>query len=529
MDFLSLLVTLLLAGIAGGGGFFYASTKFKREANDAEVRARKIMADADEHAKIAERRAREADEARHKTLESANKEAAETRTRAEKLLNEIKNEEKELKTKLEGAEKRLLEKETNIDKKLDDLDRRKTELENKAKEIEVKKQEADKIIDEQKKKLEQVAGLTREEAKTELISKVEKDAADELVKRIRAGEEKAKDEADKKARNIIAGAIQRFANEVAAESTVTLVSIPSDDVKGRIIGREGRNITAFEMATGVDVIVDDTPGAVIISGFDLVRRNIAKNALEKLIADGRIHPSRIEEAVKKATADIDKLMKEFGEKAVLEVGVVGLPPPLVKLLGRLNYRTSYGQNNLRHSIEVAGIGAMLASELGADVKVAKAACLLHDIGKAVDHEIEGPHAVLGAEILRKFQIAEPIIHAVEAHHEDVELKTIEALIVQAADAISGARPGARRESMENYVQRLQELEAIATGFKGVDKAFAIQAGREVRVIVRPEDIDDLASVKLAKEIAVKIEKEMAYPGQIRVNVIRETRAVDYAK
>jgi ribonuclease Y len=529
MDIVTILVTLLLAGGAGAGGFLYASTKFKREASDAEARARKIIADAEEHAHKAERRAREADEARHKTLELTNKEAAETRTRAEKLLEEIKNEEKELKVKLESSEKRLLEKETNIDKKLDELDKRKLDLESKTKEIETKKQEADKVVDEQKKKLEQVAGLSREEAKAELIAKVEKDASDELVKRIREAEEKAKDEADKKARNIIAGAIQRFASEVAAESTVTLVSIPSDDVKGRIIGREGRNITAFEMATGVDVIVDDTPGVVIISGFDLVRRNIAKITLEKLISDGRIHPARIEEAVKKATAEIDKLMKEYGDKAVLEVGVVGLPPPLVKLLGRLNYRTSYGQNNLRHSIEVASIGAMLASELGADVKIAKAACLLHDIGKAVDHEIEGPHAVLGAEILRKFQVAEPIIHAVEAHHEDVEPKTVEAFIVQAADAISGARPGARRESMENYVQRLQELEAIATGFPGVDKAFAIQAGREVRVLVRPEDIDDLTSVKLAKEIAAKIEKEMAYPGQIKVNVIRETRAVDYAK
>ncbi len=358
---------------------------------------------------------------------------------------------------------------------------------------------------------------------------MEKDSSDELVKKIREAEANAKEEGDKKAQKIVALAIQRLAGEVTSESTVTLVNLPSDDVKGRIIGREGRNITAFEMATGVDVIVDDTPGAVIISGFDLVRRYVAKTALEKLIADGRIHPAKIEEAVKKADAETQDLMKEFGEKAVVEVGVVGLPPQVVKLLGRLRFRTSYGQNNLKHAVEAAYLGGAIAGEMGYDVKKAKMACLLHDIGKAVDHEIEGPHAVIGANILRKFKIDEEVVHAVEAHHEDVPMDSVLDLIVHVADAISGSRPGARRESLENYIQRLQELENIATGFEGVEKAFAIQAGREVRVIVNPEKSDELSSLKLSKAIAQKIEQDMAYPGQIKINVIRETRAVEYAK
>jgi len=529
MDITTLILLVLAAGGAGAGGFYYASTKQKRDADDAETRAKQIIADAEEQAHKAEVRAREADEKKHASLEEARKEAEKISSRAENLLSEAKTEERHMREKLEGTEKRLTDKEVHIDRKLEDIDKRKAEVETRTAEIERTKEEAEGYRDQQKGKLEEVAKLSREEAKTELIAQIEKDSEEELVKKIREGEAKAKDGADKKARNIIAGAIQRLANEVTTESTVTMVNLADDSLKGRIIGREGRNITAFEMATGIDVIVDDTPGAVILSGFDLVRRNIAKMTLERLISDGRIHPARIEETVKKCQKELDQTMQELGEKAAIEVGVPGLPPAILKLLGRLNYRTSYGQNNLKHSIEVAFIGAALASEIGADIKVAKAACLLHDLGKAVDHEVEGPHAVLGAEILRKFKIPEAIIHAVEAHHEDIEIVTAEDMIVQAADAISGARPGARRESMDSYIQRLQELENIATSFPGADKAFAIQAGREVRVMVNPTNISDVESLKLSKAIAEKIEKEMAYPGQIKINVIRETRAVEYAK
>jgi ribonuclease Y len=358
---------------------------------------------------------------------------------------------------------------------------------------------------------------------------VEKDAAEEILTKVKAAEYKAKEEADKKANNIIALAVQRLSQETTAESTVTLVPLASDDLKGRIIGREGRNITAFEMATGVDVIVDDTPGAVLISGFDLVRRYVAKIALEKLVTDGRIHPARIEETVKKAQADVEKMIQEWGEKAVIEAGVVGLHPSVVKLIGRLRFRTSYGQNILKHSLEACFIGGALAAELGADEKLVKKACLLHDIGKAVDHEIEGPHAVIGANILRKFKLPEEIIHAVEAHHEDVAIESLTDIIVQTADAISGSRPGARRESLDAYIKRLEELENIAKSFKGVENSYAIQAGREVRVIVNPAEMDDLAAHKLAKSISDRIEKEMTYPGQIKVNVIRETRAESLAK
>ncbi len=524
------IVLIVLGVIVGGaGGFFAAQGKGKKDAANAEIQAKKIIAEASDHASKAEARARQADEQKHASLEDARKEAESIRAKAEKTLTEAKTEEKQIREKLETAEKRLTEKEANLDKKTEAIDTKRAALETRATEVEKIKAEAENHRDAQKSKLEEIAGLKRDEAKTQLLAEVEKDSADELAKKIREAETKAKEEGDKKAQKIIALSIQRLANEVTSESTVTLVNLPSDDIKGRIIGREGRNITAFEMATGVDVIVDDTPGAVIISGFDLVRRYVAKTALEKLISDGRIHPAKIEEAVKKADAETQDLMKEFGEKAVIEVGVVGLPPQVVKLLGRLRFRTSYGQNNLKHAIEAAYLGSAIASELGYDVKKAKMACLLHDIGKAVDHEIEGPHAVIGANILRKFKLDEDVIHAVEAHHEDVPMESVLDIITHVADAISGSRPGARRESLENYIQRLQELENIATGFTGVEKAFAIQAGREVRVLVNSEKTDDLSSLKLSKEIAKKIEQDMAYPGQIKVNVIRETRAVEYAK
>ncbi|MFH1546459.1 MAG: ribonuclease Y [Patescibacteria group bacterium] len=515
---------LIFLGLAAGavGGFLFASTKFKKEADDASKKARKIISDAEHRAEEIEKRA-------HASLEEARKEAEKASVKAEKVLAEAKADEKEIRTKLENADKRLQEKEKNLDQKLERLEKQKSELELRGDEIEKLKTETEEIRNQQKTKLEEVAKLSQEEAKQQLFEKVEKDSEEELVKKIKEGEAKAKNEADKKANKIIALAIQRLAQEATSESTVTLVPLPDDSLKGRIIGREGRNITAFEMATGVDVIVDDTPGAVLISGFDLLRRFIAKTALEKLIADGRIHPARIEEIVKKTEDDAQKLMQEWGEQLVMEVGVVGLPPNLVKLLGRLRFRTSYGQNVLKHSAETAWLGSALASELGADVKMVKTACLLHDIGKAVDHEIEGPHAVIGANILKKFKLPDEVVHAVEAHHEDVPIESMTDIIVQVADAISASRPGARRESLDAYIKRLEELENISKGFEGVANAYAIQAGREVRVIVKPEEIDDLAAHKLAKDISEKIESEMTYPGQIKVNVIRETRAEELAK
>jgi ribonuclease Y len=522
------LIILALA-VGGGGGFFFASTKFKKDAEDAEKKSQKIISDAEAHARETEKHTRGLTEKAHAETEAARKEANQAQSKADKLLEEAKTEAKEIRSKLDAAEARIIEKEKYLENKSAHVEKGELELKNHELEIEKLKEEAEKIRDEEKTKLEEVAKLSRDDAKQELFNQVEKDASEEILAKVKAAEAKAKDEADKKASGIIALAVQRLAQETTSESTVTLVPLASDDLKGRIIGREGRNITAFEMATGVDVIVDDTPGAVLISGFDLVRRYIAKIALEKLVSDGRIHPARIEETVKKAQADTEKLMQEWGEKAVLEAGVVGLHPSVVKLIGRLRFRTSYGQNILQHSLESCFLGGAIAAELGADVKLVKKACLLHDIGKAVDHEIEGPHAVIGANILRKFKLPEEIIHAVEAHHEDIPIESITDVIVQTADAISGSRPGARRESLDSYIKRLEELENIAKDFQGVENSYAIQAGREVRVIVNPDAMDDLAANKLAKSIAERVEKEMTYPGQIKVNVIRETRAESLAK
>ena len=535
-------IILIILGLAAGGagGFFFASGKFKKKAEDGAKRAHKLISEAEAHAREIEKRAHEISEKAHSAREKAHQEAeaihgkaekglADSRAESQKIINEAKTEAKEIKSKVEISEKRIIEKEKTLDTKAEVIEKKKGELEEKVQEVEKIKVETKKIQEAQKTKLEEVAGLKREDAKNQLLAEVEKDSAEEILKKIKEGEFKAKEEADKKANKIIALAIQRVSQEVTAESTVTLVPIDDDSMKGRIIGREGRNITAFEMATGVDVIVDDTPGAVLISGFDLVRRYVAKTALEKLIADGRIHPARIEEVVAKANEDIQKLMQEWGEKVVVETGVVGLHPSLIKLLGRLRFRTSYGQNVLKHSVEACFIGGALASELGADVKTVKLACLLHDIGKAVDHEVEGPHAVIGANILKKFKVSEEIIHAVEAHHEDIPIESITDILVQVADAISASRPGARRESLESYIKRLEELENIAKSFEGVTNSYAIQAGREVRVIVNPTERDELGSKKLAKEISERIEKEMTYPGQIKVNVIRETRDEAIAK
>ncbi len=362
-----------------------------------------------------------------------------------------------------------------------------------------------------------------------LLKHYEKEYSNDIVEHLQKVEENLKEEADDKAKDIIVHSIQRYASEVASESTATIVDLPNDEVKGRIIGREGRNINAFETKTGVDVIVDDTPGSILISGFDLMRRYIAKRSLEELIQDGRIHPARIEETIDKVTKEVNKLIKESGEKACFELGITGFQPDLIKLIGRLRFRTSYGQNILKHSVEVGFLCAGIAGELGADIEAAKKAGFLHDIGKAVDHEIEGSHAIIGGSIARKFGLSDHIVNAIESHHEEVKPESVEALIVAAADAISSSRPGARRESLESYIKRLKELEAVANSFEGVKKTFAIQAGREVRVIVSPEDIDDVKMKTLSFDIARKIEGDLAYPGEIKVNVIRETRSVEYAK
>lgn len=425
-------------------------------------------------------------------------------------------------------EKKIRSKEEFLDRKSQNLDDNKKELEEKIEQIKKFKETLQEAKKEQLTTLEKIAKINRDEAKRILLDLAEKEYKEDLVKKIRELEKFTQEEAQKKAREIINTAIQRLASEQTAETTVSAVSIPSDEMKGRIIGREGRNIQSFEKLAGVDVIIDDTPETVVISCFDPIRRQIARAALEKLIADGRIHPTKIEEALEKAKNEISDQVKEAGEQAVYETGVAGLHPDLVRILGRLKFRTSYGQNVLQHSIETAFLAGMMASELGADVNMAKKAGLLHDIGKAVDHQIPGSHAIIGADIAKKYGLSEKIIKAIAGHHEEIE-QTEEAIIIQSADAISGSRPGVRRESLDSYLKRLEDLENVANSFEGVEKSYAIQAGREVRILVKPEEIDDLAAIKLARNIAKKVEDELKYPGQIKVNVIRETRAIDFAK
>lgn len=453
-----------------------------------------------------------------------------------KLRNEFERDTKEKKIELQKLEQRLMQKEDNLDKKEDSLQKKNESLEQQKnnlvrQENEVKKMQEkinhqhDLMIQE----LEKVAQLTKDEAKKLLTENILDETRHDVAVQVRNIEQQAKDEADTNAKKIISLAIQKCASDHASEITVSVVPLPNDDMKARIIGREGRNIRALENATGIELIIDDTPEVVILSGFDPVRREVARISLEKLIGDGRIHPARIEETVEKVKKEMDQQIKENGESAMFEVGIFGLHPELIKLLGRLKYRTSYGQNVYKHSIEVAQLAGMMAAELGLDVTLAKRAGLLHDIGKAVDHEQEGTHIQIGADIAKKYKESNNVINAIMAHHGDVEPKTIEAVLVQAADAISGARPGARRETSTNYVKRLEQLEGIASSFKGVDKCYAIQAGREVRVIVKPEQVDDAQTLFLAKDIAKKIEQELEYPGQIKVNVIREFRSVEFAK
>ena len=465
-----------------------------------------------------------------KSAENKKREAmVEAKEEILKQRSEYEKEVKERRADLQKQERRLQQKEENLDRKTDAIEKKEESLAEKHAQLDKQKDEVQKIKESQTAMLERISGFTAEEAKAYLIQQVETEVTHEAAMKIKEIETRAKDEADAKAKEIIATAIQRCAADQVSEITVSVVPLPSDEMKGRIIGREGRNIRTLETMTGVDLIIDDTPEAITVSCFEPVRREIARLALEKLIADGRIHPTRIEEMVEKAKREVDAVIKSEGERATFETSVRGLHPELVKMLGRLHYRTSYGQNVLRHSIEVSQLAGMMAAELGADVNAARRAGLLHDLGKSIDHEMEGSHVALGVEFARKFHEKEDIIHAIQAHHGDVEPKTLVACLVHAADAISAARPGARRENLENYIKRLEQLESIASSFPGVEKSYAIQAGREVRVMVKPEEVSEDRMVILARDLAKKIEEEMEYPGQIKVNVLRETKAVEYAK
>jgi len=443
--------------------------------------------------------------------------------------NDLDREIKERRAEIQRNERRIQQKEENIDRKTESIERKEQSLAAKEESLAVEKEKIAKLNEERLQELERISGLTSEQAKEHLLKIVEDDVKIESAKLIKDMEQRAKEEADKKAKEYIVGAIQKCAADHVSEATISVVQLPNDEMKGRIIGREGRNIRTIETLTGVDLIIDDTPEAVILSGFDPIRREVARIALEKLIVDGRIHPARIEEMVEKAQKEVETMIREEGESACLEVGVHGIHPELIKLLGRMRFRTSYGQNALKHSIEVAQLSGLLAAEIGLDVRVAKRAGLLHDIGKAVDHDMEGTHVQLGVELCKKYKESNVVINAVEAHHGDVEPLTLIAVIVQAADAISAARPGARRDTLETYTTRLKQLEEISNSFKGVDKSFAIQAGREVRVMVVPDTVTDADMVILARDIAKKIEAEMEYPGMVKVSVIRESRVTDYAK
>ena len=478
----------------------------------------------------AEEKAREIIDDALKTAETKKREALlEAKEQNMKAKNDLDKETKERRVEVQRYEKRVLSKEETLDKKLDALEKRESKLSSKEANFEKEKQRVEELRQSHLRELEKISNLTTEQAKEYLLKTVEEDVKHETAVLVKDLERQAKDEADKKAKEIVVNAIQKCAADHVSETTISVVPLPSDEMKGRIIGREGRNIRTLENLTGIDLIIDDTPEAVILSGFDPIRREIARIALEKLIVDGRIHPARIEEMVEKARKEVETMIREEGEAAALEVGVHGIHPELIRLLGRMKFRTSYGQNALQHSIEVAHLTGLLAGEVGEDVRLAKRAGLLHDIGKSVDHDMEGSHIQLGAELCRKFKESALVINAVEAHHGDVGAESMIAVLVQAADAISAARPGARRETLETYTNRLKQLEDIANGFKGVDKSFAIQAGREVRVMVTPDQINDDEMVLLARDLSKQIEAELQYPGQIKVNVIRESRVVDYAK
>ena len=508
------IVVALVAGLGIGvfGGITYRKNVAEKEIGSAEEEAKKIVSEA---IKTAEAKKKE-------TVLEGKEEVHRFRTESEK---EIADRRKEV----QRQERRIQQKEETLDKKLDNMEHKEEKLNVKLKEADSKLEEIETLKKSQFEMLEKISGYTAEQAKTYLLTQLEDELAHEKSVKIMEYTEQLKEEADDKARNIISLAIQRLAAEQVAEATISVVPLPNDEMKGRIIGSEGRNIRAIETLTGVDLIIDDTPEAITLSSFEPVRREVARIALERLISDGRIHPARIEEMVEKAKREVDATIKHEGERVVLEAGVHNVHPELVKLLGRLRYRTSYGQNVLNHSLEVSYLAGMMASELGLDPTIAKRAGLLHDIGKSIDHEIEGTHVQIGVDLARKYKESDAVIHAIHAHHGDVEAKSIVACIVQAADALSAARPGARRENVENYIKRLQKLEEVASSFEGVDRSFAIQAGREVRIMVKPEVVNDERMLPLAREICKKIEEELEYPGQIKVNIIRESRAIDFAK
>ena len=511
------IVLIIVALLAGGAvgifmGIQIRKNTAEKEIGSAEDEAKRIVADA---IKTAEAKKKEY------VLEGKD-EVHRFRTETEKELNDRRKE-------VQRQERRIQQKEETLDRKLDNLEKKDEKANKKLKEADAKLAEIEALKKSQFEMLEKISGYTAEQAKNHLLSQLEGELAHEKSVKIMEYQEQLKEEADEKARNIISLSIQRLAAEQVAEATISVVPLPNDEMKGRIIGREGRNIRAIETLTGVDLIIDDTPEAITLSCFEPVRREVARIALERLISDGRIHPARIEETIEKARREVDATIKREGERAVLELGLHNVHPELVKMLGRLRYRTSYGQNVLNHSIEVAYLAGTMASELGIDPTLAKRAGLLHDIGKAIDHEVEGTHIQIGVDLARKYKESEAVIHAIHAHHGDVEAKTIVACLVQAADALSAARPGARRENVENYIKRLQKLEEVASSFNGVDRSFAIQAGREVRVMVKPEVINDERMVPLAREICKKIEDELDYPGQIKVNIIRESRAAEFAK
>lgn len=511
-DYVIWIIAVVLGIIGAAVGYFYRKSMAEARIGKADEVAKKIIADSESEA------------------ESLRKEAVlEAKDEVYRLKSECDRDLRNRRTEMQRVERRLAQKEDTIERKLASLEAKEEKLSKVREDLQLVQDKSEEVYKQQIEELERISGMSREDAHALILQKVEHDTRHEAAILVRDIEAQARDEADKKAREIISLAIQRCAADHVADSTVSVVALPNDEMKGRIIGREGRNIKTLETATGVDFIIDDTPEAVILSGFDPVRREVARIALEKLITDGRIHPARIEEMVAKAKREVENIIREAGDAAVFEVGVHGLHQELHRLLGRLKYRTSYGQNVLKHSIEVAHLAGLMASELGADVRIAKRAGLLHDIGKAVDHEVEGTHTQIGTDLAKRFRESKEIVHAIQAHHNDIEPTTVEAILVQAADAVSGARPGARRETLENYIKRLQKLEEIANSFTGVERSFAIQAGREVRIIVKPEDINDEGTILLAKDIAKKIEGEMEYPGQIKVNVIRELRSVEFAK
>lgn len=508
----AVIAAIIVGYFAHSAGRSYERKQYDSKVGSAEEKAREII---DEALKTAETKKREA-------LLEAKEESLKTK-------NELEKETKERRAELQRYEKRVLSKEENVEKKADALEKKEADLVRRENILGERTAEVETQYEQGIQELERISGLTSEQAKEYLLKSVEEDVKHDTAKLIKELENKAKEEADKKARDLVVTAIQRCAADHVAETTVSVVQLPNDEMKGRIIGREGRNIRTLETLTGVELIIDDTPEAVVLSGFDPIRREVARIALERLIVDGRIHPARIEEMVEKAQKEVENNMREEGESACLEVGIHGIHPELVKLLGRMKFRTSYGQNALKHSIEVAQLSGLLASELGVDVRLAKRAGLLHDIGKSVDHDMEGTHVQLGADLCRKYKESAVVINAVESHHGDTEPTNLISCIVQAADTISAARPGARRETLETYTNRLKQLEDITNSFKGVDKSFAIQAGREVRIMVIPEQVSDDDMVLLAREVSKRIESELEYPGQIKVNVIRESRVTDYAK